>query len=88
MVVGGSMCGCGGHAWLWWDMHGLGRGHVWLWEACMVVGGHMWLWGTCMVAGEGGVHGCGGTCMGCDKIQSMSGQYTFYWNAFLFGPSF
>ena len=41
--------------------------------AC-VVGGHAWL---------PGVHGCQGACMGYDKIQSISGQYASYWNAFL-----
>ena len=31
----------------------------------------------------GGMHGCGGMCVGYDKIWSMSGWYASYWNAFL-----
>ena len=31
----------------------------------------------------GGVHGEGGVCVGYDEIQSMSGWYASYWNAFL-----
>ena len=69
MVVG-VIHGCGGHAWFWGGMRGC-RG------ACMVVGG---------------VHGGGGhawwrggaSCVGYDEIQSMSGRYASYWNAFLF----
>ena len=91
----GGMHGClgacgvvGGHAWLQGGMcgcwgvcivaegacvvaggvHGCG-GHAWLLGgACMVAGGDVWLW----------------ACIGYDKIRSMSGQYTSYWNAFLF----
>ena len=37
-----------------------------------------------MVAGGQGVQGCGGACIGYDKIWSMSRWYTSYWNAFLF----
>ena len=38
-------------------------------------GGHVWLWG--------GMRGCSGACMGYDEIQSMSGRYASYWNAYL-----
>ena len=48
------------------------EGHAWLPGACM--GGHAWL--------PGGMHGCQGACMGYE-IQSMSGWYASYWNAFL-----
>ena len=88
MVVGGHawlqgcVCGCGGLCMVERGMHGC-WGHVWLLGCvCMVAGGCAWLLGLCMV--EGGVHGCWGACIGHDKIQSMSGQYTSYWNAFLF----
>ena len=63
------------------------RGHAWL------PGGVCSCQGACVVVGGvvvGGVCGCRGPCMvargvciGYDKIQSMSGQYTSYWNAFL-----
>ena len=36
---------------------------------------------------EGG-HGCRGACIGYDVIQSMSGRYASYWNAFLFSIIF
>ena len=87
MVVWGGVCGCWGCVWFW--------GRPWLWGACVVAGGHVWLQGgmhgcggACVVVGGhvwllGGMHGCGGACMGYDKIQSMSGWYTSYWNAFL-----
>ena len=68
----------GGHAWLLW-----GEGHVWLlWGASVVAlggvhgcsrGGHAWLL-------QGGVHGI----RRHTEIQSMSGRYASYWNAFLF----
>ena len=57
------------------------------WGACIVVGGHAWLWG-------GGMCGCGGHawlpggCVGYDEIQSKSGRYASYWNAFLFTVHF
>ena len=82
----GACMVAGGHAWL--------EGCAWLQGACMVAGGgllgvcmvtgeHVWLLGVCLVAG--GVHGCwGGACVGYDEIQSMSGRYASYWNAFLF----
>ena len=63
------MHGCGGHVWLWGGMHGC-RGHALLPGACMDA--------------EGGMHGRGGACIGYDEIQSMSGRYASYWNAFLF----
>ena len=85
----------GGHVWLPGGMHGcwgacvVARGHVWLpggMGGCQVgicgCWGHVWL--------PGGMHGCRGgmrgfqwACVGYDKIWSMSGQYTSYWNAFL-----
>ena len=65
------------------------RGYAWL------PGGMCGFQGVCVVARGcawllGGMHGCqgacmvaGGACMGYDEIQSMSGQYASYWNAFL-----
>ena len=92
-------CSQGGHAWLLAGGACVvaPRGHAWLlpggcaWllrGACMVapggacvvaLGGHVWLL-------LGGVHGCsGGDVRGFfDEIQSMSRQYTSYWNAFFF----
>ena len=87
MVVGGSLCGCKGCAWL--------PGQL-----CMVDGGHVWLpWGVCGCRGcawlMGGMHDCRGhawlwggvwlwgACVGYDEIRSMSGRYASYWNAFL-----
>ena len=67
-VVAGCVCGCQGACLF-------ARG------ACMVARGHAWLQGACVVVG-GGVHGWG-ACIGYDKIQSMSGWYASYWNAFL-----
>ena len=62
-------------------MHGCSQG------ACMVAscGGHVWLlWG--------GMHGCSwGGIRGIRRdteIQSMSGRYASYWNAFLFAYVF
>ena len=54
----------------------------------MVAGGMHGGGGMCGGRGEG-MHGgggmCGGrgACMGYKEIQSMSGQYASYWNAFL-----
>ena len=89
VVAGGHMCGCQGgvHGGIG-GMHGclgvcvvaggaacvVARGHVW-WP-----GGHAWLPGGMH---GWGVHGCRGACMGYDEIQSMSGRYASYWNAFL-----
>ena len=76
-----GVCGCGGHAWL-------AGGHAWLVGACMVAGGmhgcggHAWLAGGACIVG-GGMCGCRGACIGYDEIQSMSGRYASYWNAFL-----
>ena len=73
MVVGGCV-------WLQGGMCGCGGEHVWLpgdmhvcRGVCVVAGGHAWL---------------GGVCVGYDKIQSMSGRYASYWNAFLFYVDF
>ena len=72
----------GGHAWLPGGMHGC-QGACVVVGGCVVAGGHVWLhvgcawlWGAWVVAG--------GACMGYDEIQSMSGLYASYWNAFLF----
>ena len=98
----GGMYGCRGCAWLWGACMVAG-GHAWLWGCawlqgvCKVAGEHVWLQGACMVVG--GVHGCGGCVhggrvagwgayMGYDEIRSMSGQYTSYWNAFLWLDAF
>ena len=89
----GGVHGYGGrHVWL------LG-GHAWLWGVCMVARGCAWLVGG-MHGCQGSMHGCqrgmcgcwgGGMCgcgrgvrVGYDEIQSMSGRYASYWNAFLF----
>ena len=78
MVAQGDMCGCsGGCAWL------LLGGHAWL-----LLGGHAWLllggmcgcsWGVCVVAPVGGMLGIQWDM----EIQSMSGWYPSYWNAFM-----
>ena len=69
-MVARGVHGCQG------GMHGCGGVCMVAW-GCMVAGGHVWLWGgACMVARR--------ACIGYDKIQSMSGQYASYWNAFLF----
>ena len=47
-------------------------------------GGCVWLWGGMHGGGWWGIHGGGVACMGYDEIQSMSGRYASYWNAFLF----
>ena len=68
MVAQGGMHGCfQGDAWLLWGVCGCSRG------ACMVApGGCAWLlWG-----GMDGIQRD-------TEIQSMSGRYTSYWNAFL-----
>ena len=99
MVVGGTwlwgvMHGCRGCVWLWGGacvaagvVHGCG-GCAWLRGACMVVGGCVVVGGMhgcrgCVVVR--GMHGCWGVgaCIGYDEIQSMSGRYASYWNAFL-----
>ena len=90
---GGACMVGGGNAWLWGACVvaagcGCGR-HAWLWR-----GGMCGCGGVCVVVG--GMHGCGGGavcswgvcvlaggCMGYNEIQSMSGRYTSYWNAFL-----
>ena len=84
-LQGGGMHGCRGACMVVGGMCGLG-GMCGCGGVCVVVGGCAWLWGVCMVAR--GMHGCGGTCMGYDKIQSMSGRYASYWNAFLYAICF
>ena len=69
MVVGACVVG---------GVHG--GGHAW-WGACMargacVAGGHAWQGGM-----RGGGHAFHSRYYG---IQSMSGRYASYWNAFLF----
>ena len=98
-LLQGGMRGCsqGGHAWLlpgghaWLPPGGAGGMHGCSGGACVVaLGGHAWLlWGACIVA-PGGVHVCsGGACMVFfDEIQSMSGWYASYWNAFFFPKCF
>ena len=72
----------GGH--VWQGMHG--RGHAWQ-GACVAGGMHGT--GACVVRGAcmvGGMHGAEEGHAWCGKyygIQSMSGQYAPYWNAFL-----
>ena len=73
----------GGRA--WW-------GHAW--QGACVAGGMHGSWGVCMVVGGcawqedmrgGGGHACHAHTPGrYYVIRSMSGQYTSYWNAFLF----
>ena len=75
----------GGHAWFY--LGGVGRGGMcgFIQGACMV------LFGGCVWFYLGGMHGfIWGACMvlfsffGYNEIQSMSGQYASYWNAFLY----
>ena len=90
-VHGRGACMPGGCAWHGGvhgrrGMHGRGHGR----GACMagkgacVAEGHAWqAEGVCVA---GGMHGKG-ACMaggGMRGIQSMSGQYASYWNAFFF----
>ena len=65
-------------------VHGFIRGCAWFYS-----GGHAWFYlgGVCVVLFGG--HAwfySGGVCgfFGYNEIRSMSGQYTSYWNAFLF----
>ena len=76
-LLPGGVHGCSGgvHAWLlWWGVCGCSRG------ACVVApGGHAWLLRGHAWLLLGGMHG-----IQWDKeIQSMSGRYASYWNAFL-----
>ena len=75
VCMAGGMCSrgacmAGGHVW-WGTMHG--RGCAWQ--------GGMFLQGACMAGGvwQGDMHGEAGGVRG---IQSMSGRYASYWNAF------
>ena len=70
------------------------RGHAWFY-----LGGHVWFYlggvwfysgsmrgfirGACVVLFRGGMHGFF-NFFGYNEIQSMSGRYTSYWNAFLY----
>ena len=65
----------GGHAWLLGGVCGC-RGDVHGCGGVRGCGGHAWLQGGCVWLWE--------ACIGYDKIRSMSGRYTSYWNAFLF----
>ena len=89
----GGMCSYRGVCMVAGGMHGCRVGMCGGRGACVVSGGHVSLWGACMVMGVcmvvGGMHGGRGMwwqggCMGYNKIQSMSGLYTSYWNDFLF----
>ena len=74
VVALGGMRGCS-----WGGVCGFIRG------ACVVLfGGHAWFYsGVCMVLLGGGM--CGFfSFFGYNEIQSMSGRYASYWNAFLF----
>ena len=75
-----------GHAW-----QGVMRGRGYVWQG----GEDVWQGEACVAGGHESVHGRGhgrGVCMACTppppdryyKIQSMSGRYASYWNAFLF----
>ena len=93
-----GMHGCRGHVWLPGVCMVVGGMHS-CWGACvgacMVVGGMCMVacmvvggicgcrWLTCVVVGAYMVVG-GGACIGYYEIQSMSGRYASYWNAFLF----
>ena len=89
----GACMVAGGHAWLPGGMHScwgacvIARGACVVMGVCMVAGGCAWLQRACVVVGasvvEGGMRGCGGACIWYNKIQSMSGWYTSYSNAFL-----
>ena len=76
VCVPGSWGCAWGHAWLPGGMHGCHGVH-------MVAGGVCGCQRACVVAG-GVCMVAGGVFIGHDEIQSMSGQYASYWNAFLF----
>ena len=85
---GWGMCDCwgacmvaGGVCVVTWA-HVVARGHAWLPGGMCGSRGHAWLQSWCVWL-LGGVHGCGGACMGHNKIRSMSREYISYWNAFL-----
>ena len=98
LLWGACMAFSGGCAWLFSGGACMvsSRGCAWFFQGvlCMVFsGGHGFFWGAWMVFPGGGMHGffrgvcvvfSGGACVRYDKIRSMSGQYTSYWNAFLF----
>ena len=89
-----------GHAWQGVCMAGGMHGGGCAWQGACMAGEHAWqgacmaggvcmagglVWqGACMVMVGVCVHG--GGCMACTYygIQSMSGRYASYWNAFLF----
>ena len=48
-------------------------GHAWF----LPGGVHGFCWGACVVFARG-------ACVEYDEIQSMSGRYACYWNAFLY----
>ena len=69
----------GGHAWFYLGgVHGFIQGgmHGFIQGVCMV------LFGGVYVVLSGGVHGFS-SFFGYNEIQSMSGWYASYWNAFL-----
>ena len=78
VVAGGGVHGKEGYA--WW------RGHAWQRGVCGKGGMHGKM-GRCVAKrgmhSEGGHVWQRGACMGYDEIQSMSGRYESYWNAFL-----
>ena len=84
-VVAGVCMVAGGHAWLPGGVHGcqgcmVARGHAWLLDGGHACPGGMHVWGHAWLLG--------GACVGYDEIQSMSGRYVSYWNAFLFCHKF
>ena len=95
---GGWWCvhGCtGGCAWF----YSVGGMHGFIWGVCGFIWGHAWfysggmrgfIWGACVVLFGGGCawfylggHSCFFSFFGYNEIQSMSGRYASYWNAFL-----
>ena len=94
----GGMRGAGGVCMVLGDVCGAGEGGLCGagGVACMVLGGcvvpgcvcgaggHVWCRGCAWCGGMCGAGGGQGVCVGYDEIQSMSGQYASYWNAFLF----
>ena len=62
-----------------WGVHGFIRGHAWFYLGGMCGFIH----GACVVFPGGGVH-VFFSFFGYNEMQSMSGRYASYWNAFLY----
>ena len=87
-----------GHAWFYlgvcaWFYSGGVCGFIWGGMRGFILGGvHGFIWGACVVF-SGGMHGFSGgvhvffSIFRYNEIQSMSGRYASYWNAFLLPPA-